>query len=64
MLQCVSLDVSQSAHFSVLKAQLSTEDCNRLYYLATGSELYIPICQGLSAAGLIQSRSKIVIENP
>ncbi len=64
MLQCVSLDVSQSAHFSVLKAQLSTEDCNRLYYLATGSELYIPICQGLSAAGLIQSRSKIVIEKP
>ncbi|MEE3159283.1 MAG: glucose-6-phosphate dehydrogenase, partial [Pseudomonadota bacterium] len=47
-----------------LSKTLSSDDINRLYYMATGSDLYTPVCKGLHDAGLIQSQSKIVLEKP
>ena len=63
-LHCVELDLSKTKAYGVLKKALLSGDPNRVYYLATGSSLYTPVCQGLHASDLIQSNSKIVMEKP
>ncbi len=63
-LRCVTLDAEQPGAFQHLRDALSPDDINRVYYLATGSELYTPICSGLHSAGLIMPGSKIVLEKP
>ena len=63
-LVCHTLDASDPSAYSSLSTVLAHEDINRTYYLATGSELYSPICQGLSEAGLIGDNSKVVLEKP
>lgn len=63
-LQCVTLDLEQPQQFEQLKQALNPQDINRVYYLATGSNLYTRICAGLQSSGLIQSNSKIVLEKP
>ena len=61
---CLTMDVTDEAGYQALNSVLSQEDINRLYYMATGSDLYMPICKGLHSAGLIKSESKIVLEKP
>ncbi|WP_430462032.1 glucose-6-phosphate dehydrogenase [Thalassolituus sp. LLYu03] len=63
-LRCVTLDLDDEAQFEHLKSALSAQDINRLYYLATGSDLYTQICAGLHRHGLINAASKIVLEKP
>ena len=61
---CLTMDVTDEAGYQALNSVLSQDDINRLYYMATGSDLYMPICKGLHSAGLIKSESKIVLEKP
>ncbi|QQD24497.1 glucose-6-phosphate dehydrogenase [Venatoribacter cucullus] len=63
-LRCVTLDLQQPEQYRQLQQALSSTDINRVYYLATGSELYTRICAGLHSSGLILPRSKIVLEKP
>ncbi|ASP39477.1 glucose-6-phosphate dehydrogenase [Bacterioplanes sanyensis] len=58
-----TLDAGDAASYQHLVAQLSGGD-NRVFYLATGSDLYTQISQGLYAAGLITPNSKVVLEKP
>lgn len=60
----VTLDASDEKTFSELADVLSSDNVNRVYYLATGSNLFTPICQGLSAFDLINECSKVVLEKP
>ncbi|TNC86316.1 MAG: glucose-6-phosphate dehydrogenase [Thalassolituus sp.] len=62
--QCFTLDVNESKGYKALAKALSSNDINRLFYMATGSDLYTPICRGLHDADLIKSQSKIVLEKP
>ncbi|MEC8522622.1 MAG: glucose-6-phosphate dehydrogenase [Pseudomonadota bacterium] len=62
--QCFTLDVNESKGYKALAKALSSDDINRLFYMATGSDLYTPICRGLHDADLIKSQSKIVLEKP
>jgi len=61
---CFTLDVNDAAGYQALATTLSSSDVNRLFYMATGSDLYTPVCRGLNDAGLICSQSKIVLEKP
>ena len=60
----VHLDVGHPPSFQALKEQLSASNQNRVFYLATGSELYAPICTELAQTALIHSGSKVVLEKP
>ncbi len=62
--ECFTLDANNLKAYSLLTKTLSADDVNRLFYLATGSDLYSSICKGLNEAGLIRERSKIVLEKP
>ncbi|MFK4751914.1 glucose-6-phosphate dehydrogenase [Oceanobacter antarcticus] len=63
-LQCVSLDATDESAYSVLADVLAKGDPNRVFYLATGSALFSPICKGLKQTGLIGSRTNVVLEKP
>ena len=58
-----TLDVADQNAYEGLAKQLSGGD-NRVFYLATGSNLYTDICQGLDTAKLITEHSKVVLEKP
>jgi len=62
--QCFTLDVNDLKTYKALAKTLSDDDVNRLFYMATGSDLYTPVCKGLHTAGLIRNHSKIVLEKP
>lgn len=61
---CFMLDVNDADGYRTLAETLARDDINRLFYMATGSNLYTPICRGLHEADLIKSNSKIVLEKP
>ncbi|HBS42728.1 MAG TPA: glucose-6-phosphate dehydrogenase [Oceanospirillales bacterium] len=61
---CLTLNVNDDDGYDHLPGILSQEDINRVYYMSTGSNLYMPVCRGLQKAGLIKSNSKIVLEKP
>ena len=63
-LQLVELNLSDEVHYQALRKVLSKDDVNRVFYLATGSDLYTSICRGLHNSQLIQSQSKVVLEKP
>lgn len=63
-LRLVVLDISDIRQYDVLRQALLPGDINRVYYLATGSDLYTGICQGLHGCGLIMAQSKVVLEKP
>lgn len=63
-LNYICLDATKPEQFSALKESLLNKTSNRAYYLATGSNLYMPICEGLKQAGLIEQESKVVLEKP
>lgn len=64
LLTLVTLDVSKTSDFQVLASQLNNAASNRVFYLATGSDLYADICQGLHQAQLVSASSKVVLEKP
>lgn len=63
MLHCLQLDVTVAEQYHTLQQAVNPDIRNRLFYLSTGSELYIPICQGLHQQGLI-AHGKLVLEKP
>jgi len=63
-LHWLELDLNDKKSYSIIKKSLQPDDPNRVYYLATGSSLYIPVCQGLHESDLIQPGCKIVLEKP
>jgi glucose-6-phosphate 1-dehydrogenase len=63
-IHCLTIDLNNKQGYSDLVQALGSDDSNRVYYLATGSDLYTPICQGLHNSGLIKGNSKIVLEKP
>lgn len=61
---CLTMNVIENDDYENLKKVLSNDCANRLFYMATGSNLYTHVCQGLSRFGLITKASKIVLEKP
>jgi len=62
-LHYVSLDATQPQDFDALAAALQPGS-ERVYYLATAPSLFTAICANLSAAALIDARSRVVLEKP
>ena len=62
-LDYVPLDAGQAPDYARLRAALR-EGSPRLYYLATASSLFAPICAHLGATGLIAAEDRIVLEKP
>ncbi|MBE0481975.1 MAG: glucose-6-phosphate dehydrogenase [Bacterioplanes sp.] len=61
---CCVVDVTQPESYHDLAKQLNAACQNRVYYFATGSSLYLPICQGLQQANLISAQCFVVLEKP
>lgn len=59
----VCIDATDPASFQGLKAQMQPGS-DRVYYLATAPSLFVGICANLSGAGLIDERSRVVLEKP
>ena len=59
----VSIDATETASFQGLKAEMQPGS-DRVYYLATAPSLFVDICANLSGAGLIDERSRVVLEKP
>lgn len=57
------LDLGRQAEFDVLAGRLAKRPGVRIFYLATGPSLFIPICEGLRRAGLNEN-GRIVLEKP
>ncbi len=59
----VCIDATEPTSFQGLKAQMQPGS-DRVYYLATAPSLFVGICANLSGAGLIDERSRVVLEKP
>ena len=59
----VALDASQPDAFSLLGDTLGAVRGRRIFYLATGPALFVPICRALASAGLTEG-SRVVLEKP
>ncbi|AJC21427.1 glucose-6-phosphate dehydrogenase [Pandoraea pulmonicola] len=57
------LDLGRQDEFRVLAERLARRKGVRIFYLATGPSLFIPICEGLRSAKLNEN-SRIVLEKP
>jgi len=58
----VSVDLADPAQLVERLAPLAGRDC--VSYLSTPPSLYVPITQGLKAAGLLDAPSRLVLEKP
>ncbi|GGY43639.1 glucose-6-phosphate 1-dehydrogenase [Bacterioplanes sanyensis] len=58
-----TMDAADLDGYRAMAAELSGGN-NRVFYLATGSDLFTPICEGLHQADLIDPDSKVVLEKP
>ncbi|MGF1527218.1 MAG: glucose-6-phosphate dehydrogenase [Candidatus Competibacterales bacterium] len=64
-LDYLPLDATQPDSFEGLKAVLDQHpDRQRVFYLSTGSNLFVPICQQLGRLGLNHPGSRLAIEKP
>jgi len=63
LLVYVSLDATDAAAYAKLGAALQPGS-DRVYYLATAPSLFTGICAHLSGAGLVDARSRVVLEKP
>jgi glucose-6-phosphate 1-dehydrogenase len=64
-LHYIGIDVSQPKDYRVLSDLLDRpSQCCRIFYLSTGPQLFAPICQNLSKAGLIDDQSRLAVEKP
>nr|WP_315226587.1 glucose-6-phosphate dehydrogenase [uncultured Limnohabitans sp.] len=59
----VSLDVTAASDYAKLKA-VCDAPMVRVFYLATAPSLFTQICANLSAAGLVDAQSRVVLEKP
>ena len=59
----VTLDAGQPQAYSALRDTLDAARGRRIFYLATGPALFVPICRALASAGLTEG-SRIVLEKP
>lgn len=59
----VCLDATQASDFAGLASALQPGS-DRVYYLATAPTLFTDICAHLHGAGLIDARSRVVLEKP
>ncbi|MFN3495392.1 MAG: glucose-6-phosphate dehydrogenase, partial [Hydrogenophaga sp.] len=62
-LHYVALDATRAQDFTALGEALQPGS-DRVYYLATAPSLFTAICDHLSAASLIDPRSRVVLEKP
>ncbi|MGS5086526.1 glucose-6-phosphate dehydrogenase [Hydrogenophaga sp. A37] len=62
-LNYVCVDATDATDYPGLGAQLQTAS-DRVYYLATAPSLFTGICAHLGGAGLINERSRVVLEKP
>lgn len=62
--KCLTIDVNTPTDFEKLKKELQPSCLNRVYYCATGSNLYAQISEQLHCYQLIHEHSKIVLEKP
>lgn len=59
----VSLDATRAEDFAAL-GQALRPNVDRVYYLATAPTLFTTICAHLHGAGLVDARSRVVLEKP
>lgn len=59
----IQVDAKQSDTFPRL-ADALTPDTLRIFFLATASNLFVPICQNLKQAGCVLDDSRVLIEKP
>ncbi|CAN5120390.1 glucose-6-phosphate dehydrogenase [soil metagenome] len=59
----VRLDVTREADWSNLGSQLAPDGL-RIWFMATASNLFVPIAEGISRAKLLSQDSRILIEKP
>ncbi|NVJ48841.1 MAG: glucose-6-phosphate dehydrogenase [Gammaproteobacteria bacterium] len=65
-LSFIALDATQPADYAGLKQLLGKPASNGcvIYYLATPPGLFVPICEQLQSAGMVNEQSRLVIEKP
>ncbi|MDR5778845.1 glucose-6-phosphate dehydrogenase [Caballeronia sp. LZ065] len=61
--QYVGIDLGRAEDFVTLRDALAQYDGTRVFYLATGPSLFVPICRALADVGLNQN-ARIVLEKP
>ncbi|WP_440225273.1 glucose-6-phosphate dehydrogenase [Dokdonella sp. MW10] len=61
-----TLDASRGEGWDAFAAELAAADATRVrvFYLSTSPSLFVDICERLRAAGLNDTRSRVVIEKP
>ncbi|PLZ03927.1 glucose-6-phosphate dehydrogenase [Burkholderia sp. WAC0059] len=59
----VRIDVNEAGDYGRL-AEAARKDAVQVFYLSTSPELFTTICDNLSAAGLVNERSRVVLEKP
>ena len=62
-LNYAAVDVTQESAYATLAGALKPGS-DRVFYLATAPSLFMGICAHLSTAGLIDDRSRVVLEKP
>jgi glucose-6-phosphate 1-dehydrogenase len=64
-LDYIASDASHKEDYGALKEALAGRDeVVRVFYLATAPDLFVPIAENLSAAGLITPLTRLVLEKP
>ncbi len=63
LFEYVRMDVDSVEDYQRLK-EVSREGVRRVFYLATSPDLFTNICENLSAAGLVDENSRVVLEKP
>lgn len=65
-LDYVGMDIGdKTADWAALGKALSNDKKRtRVFYLAVPPKLFVPICQGLKAAGLVTENARVVLEKP
>ncbi|MEM9057728.1 MAG: glucose-6-phosphate dehydrogenase [Pseudomonadota bacterium] len=64
-LNYLTVDATQPDDYEALATLLNdAPDRVRVFYLATGSAIFGPVCEHLKAAGLITAQTRVVLEKP
>ncbi len=64
-LDYVAADADGAAGWTELATKLGADSARiRVFYLATGPDLFGPICDQLTAAGLVTPNARVVVEKP
>ena len=65
MIDYLAVDLTNAASYQELAAMLKgSEERTRVFYLSVAPSLFIRICQGVDAAGLITAKSRVALEKP